>query len=65
MAKIVQFTAGNGVSFKDKNENWYKVSCELTVTLDEGDDFDTVKKKTWNTVQVECENQITDIMNNK
>lgn len=62
LAKVKTFKAGYGVSFEYKNI-WNKLSGEIEVELEEGDDTDKVKELAWNTVKVEVEKQIDELLN--
>lgn len=65
MAKVTKISVSRGVSFqKGQYDPWYKMQCGIELDIEDGDDIEAVKKKAWNTVDVEIEKQLQDIMEN-
>lgn len=64
MAKLTKISVTRGVSFqKGQYEPWYKIQCGIELELDENDNADEVKRKAWNTVDLEIEKQLQEIIN--
>lgn len=57
MAKVKTFHSSFGVSLDIKGI-WHKFQAGIEIELEEGDNFEEVKQKAHNTVQVEVEKQI-------
>lgn len=61
MARVKAFRASYGMTAEIKGV-YHKFHAELEVEIDAEDDAADVRKRTWNTVQVEVEKQIKDVL---
>lgn len=61
MAKVRSFKAESGISFEYRGQ-WYKYHAGIELEIEPGDDLESVKRKAWNTVEVELEKQVTSII---
>lgn len=61
MAKLVNFRAEYGTSVEIKGA-WHKFSCAAEVEFSEGDNISEVKERVWNTVVVEIEKQVQELL---
>jgi len=61
MAKVKSFKAETGLSLQIKDV-WYKFYCGIELELEPDDDVATVKKKAWDTVSVEVEKQMKEVI---
>lgn len=61
MAKITSVKAEYGVSMEIRGV-WHKVLFAMEVQPEKADNVDDVKKKLWNTVEIEIEKQINEII---
>lgn len=57
MAKIITVEAEMGFS-TEINKSWYKYGFRIHVQPEEGDDLAEIKKKAWNTCNIEIEKQV-------
>lgn len=64
MAKVKSFKAEYGLSIQIK-DNWHKFSCSLETEIEPNDDIKRVKEMTWNTVIVEIEKQVKEVLDQK
>lgn len=61
MAKVKTFGATYGTSV-EINTVWHKIQASIEVEIEEGDDIEHVKAMCHNTVQLEVQKQLEDLI---
>jgi len=64
MAKLKEFKAEYGLSVQIKDQ-WHRLSCAVTIEIEPGDNSVDIKRKAWETVDQEIDNQVNAILENQ